>query len=184
MTQCQLDLDQESSQDQSVGIRFRSAPRIPLRPQSRTNTRLLKWRCTLKRMAKNRPLSRSEIMSRVGQRDTGPELALRRVLWRQGLRYRKNYRIEGIKVDIVILSARLAIFVDGCYWHQCPIHGTRPSSNAAFWIDKFRTNKARDERQGKRLKAAGWSVLRLWEHECRRGCDSALHAIMELIRRP
>ena len=134
-------------------------------------------------MAKKRPLTRSEIMSRVGQRDTGPEMALRRVLLATGPGGTGRINcIEGIKVDIVILSARLAVFVDGCYWHQCPIHGTKPSSNAAFWKDKFLTNKARDVRQGARLKAAGWSVLRLWEHECLGDCDSALHAIRELVR--
>jgi DNA mismatch endonuclease (patch repair protein) len=111
------------------------------------------------------PLSRSEIMSRVGQRDTGPEMRLRRLLWASGLRYRVNHRVEGVRVDIAFPGRRLAVFVDGCFWHCCPVHCSAPKNNASYWTNKLRENRARDERQTLALLDAGWAVIRLWEHE-------------------
>jgi len=112
------------------------------------------------------PLSRSEIMRRVGQRDTRAELALRSALHRRGLRFRVNRRTEGVKVDIVFVRARVAVFVDGCFWHCCPEHAAYPKSNEAYWLPKLRENQARDIRQADKLRAAGWQVIRVWEHEC------------------
>ena len=111
------------------------------------------------------PLTRSEIMSRVGQRDTGPELELRRLLWDSGMRYRVNLRVEGIRVDIAFPRRRLAVFVDGCFWHCCPVHGSAPKNNAGYWTNKLRENRDRDRRQTRVLEDAGWTVVRLWEHE-------------------
>jgi DNA mismatch endonuclease (patch repair protein) len=101
--------------------------------------------------------------------DTKPELALRRALHRRGLRYRKDYRIDlpghRVRADIVFTRARLAVFVDGCFWHRCPVHGTDPKSNAAYWAPKLRANVLRDLRTDAALAASGWSVVRVWEHE-------------------
>lgn len=100
--------------------------------------------------------------------DTRPEIALRRELHRRGLRFRKHYRpLADLRctADIVFPRARLAVFVDGCFWHRCPIHATDPASNTAFWIAKFSRNVARDRANDSALTAAGWTVLRIWEHE-------------------
>ena len=102
-------------------------------------------------------------------KDTGPEVALRSALHRAGLRFRKDVRmvVEGVRVrpDIVFGPAQLAVFVDGCFWHGCPEHGEMPASNRRFWEAKIGGNRDRDERQTAALENAGWTVLRVWEHE-------------------
>lgn len=84
------------------------------------------------------------------------------------MRYRVDYPpVPGLRcrADVVFTRARLAIFVDGCFWHCCPIHATRPAANADWWRAKLEANVARDRRNDRELSAAGWSVLRCWEHE-------------------
>jgi DNA mismatch endonuclease (patch repair protein) len=103
-------------------------------------------------------------MSQIKGRDTKPELLLRRALWRLGLRYRVRSRVIG-KPDLVFGSARIAVFVDGCQWHSCPVHFVRPKSNVEFWDRKFRRNRERDAEVNTALKAQGWTVLRFWEHQ-------------------
>ena len=101
-------------------------------------------------------------------RDTAPELALRRELHRRGLRYRVDMPVvPGLRcrADIVFTRARVAVFVDGCYWHGCPQHATFAKSNAAFWAAKIAANQARDADTGRRLRLAGWTVVRVWEHD-------------------
>jgi DNA mismatch endonuclease (patch repair protein) len=101
-------------------------------------------------------------------RDSGPEMALRRELHRRGRRFRKHYRpLAGVRCtpDIVFTRARVAIFVDGCFWHSCPDHATMPRSNAAWWEAKLKGNVERDRRNDADLEASGWKVLRVWEHE-------------------
>lgn len=105
-------------------------------------------------------------MRRVGQRDSEAEVVLRSALHRRGLRFRVNRKTEGIKVDIVFVSARVAVFVDGCFWHGCPEHATYPRSNQDYWLPKLAENKERDVRQTAKLRAAGWKVIRVWEHDC------------------
>lgn len=112
------------------------------------------------------PLTRSDIMKRVKQKDTAAELALRSALHGLGLRYRLHRRIEGVVVDVVFPTAKVTIFVDGCFWHGCPSHATFPKSNQAYWLPKLAANKERDLRQSEKLRSAGWFVIRLWEHEC------------------
>jgi DNA mismatch endonuclease (patch repair protein) len=101
-------------------------------------------------------------------RDTGPELAVRRLLHARGLRYRVNARPEKDlrrTADIVFRAARVAIFIDGCFWHGCLEHGTHPKSHATFWEAKITGNRARDAETTQLLKNRGWTVLRFWEHE-------------------
>lgn len=99
-------------------------------------------------------------------RDTTPELALRRELHRRGLRYRVDYPVlPRRKADIVFTKARVAVFVDGCFWHGCPEHGTWPKNNAEWWRAKIEANRARDADTDERLRAEGWKVIRVWEHE-------------------
>jgi DNA mismatch endonuclease (patch repair protein) len=101
-------------------------------------------------------------------RDTTPELAVRRRLHRAGLRFRvalRPVRHLNRTADIVFTRQRIAIFIDGCYWHACPEHRTVARSNAAYWSEKLERNTARDANTTSQLQAAGWTVLRFWEHE-------------------
>src|SRR5690349_17954597 len=105
-----------------------------------------------------------------GQRTTGTaaEMALRRELHRRGLRYRVDRApVPGLRrrADLVFTAARVAVFVDGCFWHSCPEHGTYPKANAAWWTAKLNRNVERDRDTDRRLRAAGWLVLRIWEHD-------------------
>ena len=107
-------------------------------------------------------------MSRVRNRHTAPEMAIRRELHRRGLRYRVNMailRIGRTRPDIVFTRARVAVFVDGCFWHRCPDHGSFPKSNADWWRQKLDVNVRRDLTTNKALADAGWTVIRVWEHE-------------------
>lgn len=108
---------------------------------------------------------RRELMSRIKGRDTGPEIALRRMVWALGLRYRLQHRIGRTRPDLVFIGAKLAVFVDGCFWHGCPLHSTMPKHNSEFWEKKLRRNVERDAEQTQWLESQGWRVLRIWEHE-------------------
>lgn len=114
---------------------------------------------------------RSRNMAAVRRTDTKPELALRSALHRDGLRFRKDFpiRLDGARArpDIVFTRARIAVFVDGCFWHSCPQHGTRPATNTDYWNPKLERNAARDRRNTEALTSAGWTVIRIWEHDLR-----------------
>jgi len=99
--------------------------------------------------------------------DTSPEVRLRSALHRAGLRFYKHRRPPGVscRVDVVFPKARLAVFVDGCFWHGCPTHGTQPRLNHEWWEAKLARNRRRDERNQSELRAAGWEIIRVWEHE-------------------
>jgi DNA mismatch endonuclease, patch repair protein len=101
-------------------------------------------------------------------RDTAPELAVRRAAHRLGLRYRVSTRpIPDLRrtADLVFTRQKVAVFVDGCFWHGCPTHHTVAKTNAAFWADKVSRNSARDRETDARLSEADWTVLRFWAHE-------------------
>lgn len=103
-------------------------------------------------------------------RDTSPELALRSILHARGLRFRKRLTIRlggrrWTQPDVVFTRQRIAVYVDGCFWHRCPVHGTRPKGNAAYWSPKLDRSVARDRDTDARLAALGWTVVRAWEHE-------------------
>jgi DNA mismatch endonuclease (patch repair protein) len=104
------------------------------------------------------------------KRDTKPELALRSALHRKGARYRCEYPIElagrrPVRADIAFPKARLAVFVDGCFWHKCPEHSTVPRSNPSYWGPKLSRNVERDREVDVALLEAGWRAVRVWEHE-------------------
>ncbi|MFF3443241.1 very short patch repair endonuclease [Streptosporangium sp. NPDC002721] len=117
------------------------------------------------------PLNEGRSRNMQANRRTGtkPEVALRSALHRLGYRYRKDLRIdlEGLRVrpDIVFTARKIAIFVDGCFWHVCPQHGRPPTTNEWYWTPKLRRNMERDRAADAALQAAGWQVIRLWEHE-------------------
>ncbi|WP_223202693.1 very short patch repair endonuclease [Propioniciclava sp. MC1595] len=102
------------------------------------------------------------------RKDTSPELALRKALFIRGLRYRIHWPVPGRPrrtIDVAFPKARVAVFVDGCFWHGCPIHSVAPKNNGQWWERKLAANAARDEETNQSLAAAGWQVLRAWEHE-------------------
>lgn len=125
----------------------------------------------------------SRRMAKVRQTGTGAEIALRRELFARGLRYRVNFEIlrkPRRTADVVFPGKKIAVFVDGCFWHGCPLHATWPKQNARFWQQKIDANRVRDADTTERLRSMGWTVLRVWEHE-----PAALAAdiIEELVRR-
>lgn len=100
-------------------------------------------------------------------KDTAPEVALRHLLHADGYRYRVNYKVPGMArrtIDVAFPGRRVAVFVDGCFWHGCPIHGVPPKHNAQWWADKIGRNRARDLETTAHLEALGWTVVRVWEH--------------------
>jgi DNA mismatch endonuclease, patch repair protein len=100
--------------------------------------------------------------------DTRPEIALRSELHRLGVRFRKNKRpVSSVRreADVVFARQRVAVFVDGCFWHGCPEHGVQPRTNSEYWMPKLERNRARDRETNLALKAQGWLVVRVWEHE-------------------
>lgn len=107
-------------------------------------------------------------MQRTRQRDTPQELAVRRALFARGLRYRVNARpIPELRrrADVVFSSARVAVYVHGCFWHRCPLHGTLPRANGAWWLAKLEANRERDLDTRQRLESSGWCVVEVWEHD-------------------
>jgi DNA mismatch endonuclease (patch repair protein) len=116
--------------------------------------------------------------------DTKPEVALRSLLHSRGLRFRKNWPpVQGLRcrADIAFVSARLAIFVDGCFWHSCPEHGSVPKTNRDYWLAKLSRNVRRDRASESSLEANGWRVMRIWEHETATAAADRIAA--EVLRR-
>ena len=122
-------------------------------------------------------------MARIRGRDTAAELSLRQALWSQGIRYRKHQRVLGTRPDLLFPRAKLAVFVDGCFWHGCPKHYVRPrSASHAFWTNKLQENTDRDSRQTQSLEAQGWKVARFWEHEIERDVAVVAKYVVQLLR--
>jgi DNA mismatch endonuclease (patch repair protein) len=135
-------------------------------------------------------LSPAERASRImrGNRKTGsrPELAVQSELARLGSDFEANLTVPGlasrVSVDIAFVDARLAVFIDGCFWHSCPDHGFQPRSNVEYWKSKLERNRVRDELVDRYLTAQGWAVLRIWEHDDAR--SAAFKIVMHLVRTP
>ena len=106
-------------------------------------------------------------MKNARRRDTSCELAIRSLVHRDGLRFKVDWPLPSTRrrADLAFTRGMVAVFVDGCFWHGCPIHATWPKANAAWWRVKLETNKRRDQDTVERLRAMGWKVLRFWEHE-------------------
>ncbi len=125
---------------------------------------------------------RSRLMSKIKSKGTKAELALRKALREEGLRYRLYYGPE--KVDIAFPREKVAVFVDGCFWHSCPEHGHIPKSNVGYWGAKLSKNKERAAAKDARLRASGWAPVHIWEHEvyadpaaCAKKVNGALESI-------
>ena len=111
---------------------------------------------------------RSANMKANRRTNTKPELALRSALYARGYRYRKDFRLDlparKVRPDIAFTSRKVAVFVDGCFWHACPEHGSKPRNNEWYWSPKLLKNRERDRATDEALTKAGWTVVRLWEH--------------------
>lgn len=125
--------------------------------------------------------SRSRLMARIKGADTKPEWQLRRALWAAGLRYRLRPRLPG-RPDLAFHRAKVAVFVDGCFWHGCPLHGHQPKSNIAYWGAKLARNRVRDRAADAALIALGWIPLRIWEHDVIEELATCVARITETVR--
>ncbi len=137
------------------------------------------------------PGSSSEVHSRrlsgVGHRPTSPELALRRSLHSRAYRFRVGYPVPGLprrSIDIAFVRWRVAVFVDGCFWHRCPVHGTASRANSEWWNLKLDGNVRRDGETSAYLSSKGWIVVRLWEHEPVAQAVEAVEAALRAARHP
>lgn len=126
------------------------------------------------------PEQRRRCMSSVRGINTKPELLLRKALWRKGLRYRLKSELPG-KPDIVLTRYKIAIFVDGCFWHSCPVHGSLPETNTSFWENKITRNVERDNEVNALLEQNGWLVIRIWEHEIKQSLEEVIEKIFSSL---
>jgi len=120
-------------------------------------------------------------MRRQRRRDTVPEIALRSALHRAGLRYRVEFALPGLRrrADLAFTTARVAVFVDGCFWHGCPEHASWPKQNSEWWREKIEANRRRDRDTDERLRHDGWTPIRVWEHE---PVESAAERVAQAVR--
>ncbi|MEW1695559.1 very short patch repair endonuclease [Streptomyces sp. NPDC093249] len=121
--------------------------------------------------------ARRRNMQAIRSRDTKPEQLVRRLLHARGLRYRVAAKpLPGLRrtADIVFRPVKVAVFIDGCYWHGCPEHYVSPKTNPGYWSEKVARNMARDGDTDERLQEAGWTVLRFWEHEPPEACAARI----------
>ena len=126
---------------------------------------------------------RSKIMSKIRGKDTKPEIFLRKVLFRSGYRYSLKHRFKenNFRPDIVMVSRKICIFVDGCFWHGCPRCYKEPKSNRDYWVPKINRNIERDKEQNEYLKRNGWKVIRVWEHDLKENpTKTMIHVIREI----
>jgi DNA mismatch endonuclease (patch repair protein) len=128
-------------------------------------------------------LQRSYCMAQIRAKNTAPELKLRRAAWSLGLRYRLHRRIGKTRPDLVFIGAKVAVFVDGCFWHCCPLHRVMPKNNREFWQKKLGRNVQRDAEDTQALTAAGWHVLRFWEHEVEESAEACARKIAKYMKR-
>jgi len=127
------------------------------------------------------PKQRRLNMSRIRGKNTTPELILRKLLYSKGVRgYRIHYKLPG-KPDIVFIKKRLAIFIDGCFWHKCPIDFKEPKTRTEFWMTKINSNVSRDKVNLALLELEGWTVIRIWEHEIRKNPDNVIEKIIKIL---
>ena len=128
-------------------------------------------------------------MRAIRRADTKPELALRSALHRAGYRFRKDYRLDlddgpRVRPDIAFTARRVAVFVDGCFWHACPEHGRNPAVNEWYWAPKLRRTVERDQAADAALAAAGWRVVRIWEHVPLADAVAAVTAALDGVTAP
>jgi DNA mismatch endonuclease (patch repair protein) len=127
------------------------------------------------------PEQRRLNMSRIRAKNTKPETSLRSALHLRGLRFRIHRNDLPGSPDIVFPRHKIAIFIDGCFWHGCPKHGVHPRTNRKFWVDKIEANRKRDRRASRELRKLGWRVIRVWEHDVKRDVSRVLRSIESAV---
>jgi DNA mismatch endonuclease Vsr len=127
---------------------------------------------------------RSDIMRRVRSRNTVPEQLLAKAFRTIGLSFRRHQVVQGTRPDFIFFESKVALFVDGCFWHGCLKCGRRSKSNLPFWEAKVKANRRRDRRNSRALRSAGWIVLRVWEHLVRKNSQSVLNQVSSVGARP
>ena len=125
---------------------------------------------------------RRHCMSQIKSKNTKPERAVKKLIWKKGYRYRIGHGLAG-KPDMVFPSYKVAVFIDGCFWHACPKHCRMPSSNVKYWKQKISGNKKRDKKNNRLLKKEGWKVVRVWEHEIKQNLEKTATHIIKHIQR-
>jgi len=123
---------------------------------------------------------RSYNMAMIRAVNTKPELKLRKLLSATGLRYRLHHRLTG-RPDIVFVSRRVAVFIDGCFWHRCPKDFIKPETRRKFWLTKIARNVMRDKKVNRLLVQDGWKVLRVWEHDVRKNPERCRDRILAAV---
>lgn len=123
---------------------------------------------------------RSQIMSKVKSKNTKLEMSFRKKLWSKKHHYRLHYEIIG-KPDLVFVSRRIAVFIDSCFWHKCPLHHRQPKSNKDYWIPKLKRNEKRAKEVNKILIKEGWKVVRIWEHEIKDNQERCINKIKRYL---
>lgn len=127
------------------------------------------------------PEQRRLNMSRIRGRNTKPEVKFRKLLFNSGFRgYRIHYDLPG-KPDIVFTRKKIAIFIDGCFWHKCPICFQEPETRKEFWMKKIQSNIDRDKKVNRQLKKEGWKIIRIWEHEIRKEPEKTVRKIIRRL---
>jgi DNA mismatch endonuclease, patch repair protein len=128
------------------------------------------------------PEQRKHNMSRIRAKNTGPEAKIRKLLSAKRIRgYRLHYNLPG-KPDIVFTKKKIAIFIDGCFWHKCPVDYQDPETRKEFWMKKIQSNVDRDKKVNEQLKNDGWTVIRIWEHEIRKEPEKAVKKIIRSLK--
>ncbi len=125
---------------------------------------------------------RSEIMSKVRNKDSKIEILLRKALWKEGFRYRKNSTKYFGRPDIVLPKYKTVIFVDSCFWHGCKKHGTMPATRKTFWEKKIARNKERDKEVNRHYRKQNWQVFRFWEHDLNKNAQPSINKIVVTIK--
>ena len=130
------------------------------------------------------PEKRSEIMKKVKSKNTSVEIKFRQELWKSGIRGWRTCQ-KGIpgKPDVVYKGRKIAIFVDGCFWHGCPVCDRSPKSGDKYWENKINKNAARDKENEEKLIKEGWKVIRFWEHEVNKNVAGCVLRVKELLER-
>ncbi|WAF91663.1 very short patch repair endonuclease [Aeromonas hydrophila] len=124
---------------------------------------------------------RKYCMSQIRGGNTTPEVLLRKALWRKGLRYRLRSSLPG-RPDITFPKEKIAIFVDGCFWHKCPEHFQMPKTRTYFWAQKIEKNIKRDMAVNEELENMGWTVIRFWEHEINSNTPECVNIVLHIIK--
>lgn len=118
--------------------------------------------------------ARSSLMSKIKSKETKLERDFRKILWKEGIRYRKNSPKHFGKPDIVIASKKIVIFIDSCFWHGCKKHCRIPEANHNYWVDKINYNKKRDKLVNDYYKKSDWHIIRIWEHNIKNNSDKII----------